>query len=94
MRVLYNLYSNAEYYGDGSGNIWFRIRQVGQRVQIDLVISDLRMDEMDGMALFTKIQKYQPGMPVIILTAHSLIPDAVAATHNRGAQPTDQTSGS
>jgi two-component system response regulator GlrR len=50
------------------------------REKIDLVISDLRMDEMDGMALFVEIQKYQPGMPVIILTAHGSIPDAVAAT--------------
>lgn len=38
------------------------------------------MDEMDGMALFAEIQKHQPGMPVIILTAHGSIPDAVAAT--------------
>ncbi|QFH72532.1 two-component system response regulator GlrR [Enterobacter sp. E76] len=50
------------------------------REQIDLVISDLRMDEMDGMALFSEIQKVQPGLPVIILTAHGSIPDAVAAT--------------
>jgi len=50
------------------------------REQIDLVISDLRMDEMDGMALFAEIQKHQPGMPVIILTAHGSIPEAVAAT--------------
>ncbi len=50
------------------------------REKIDLVISDLRMDEMDGMALFAEIQKMQPGMPVIILTAHGSIPDAVAAT--------------
>ncbi len=32
------------------------------------------------MQLFTEIQKVQPGMPVIILTAHGSIPDAVAAT--------------
>ena len=50
------------------------------REKVDLVISDLRMDEMDGMQLFTEIQKQQPGMPVIILTAHGSIPDAVAAT--------------
>lgn len=50
------------------------------RDPVDLVISDLRMDEMDGMALFAEIQKRQPGMPVIILTAHGSIPDAVAAT--------------
>lgn len=50
------------------------------REKIDLVISDLRMDEMDGLALFGEIQRRQPGMPVIILTAHGSIPDAVAAT--------------
>lgn len=50
------------------------------REKIDLVISDLRMDEMDGMALFGEIQKAQPGMPVIILTAHGSIPEAVTAT--------------
>ncbi|MGO2503587.1 MAG: response regulator, partial [Cobetia marina] len=46
----------------------------------DLVLSDLRMDEMDGMALFGELQKRQPGMPVILLTAHGSIPDAVSAT--------------
>ena len=50
------------------------------REKVDLVISDLRMDEMDGLQLFREIQKGQPGMPVIILTAHGSIPDAVAAT--------------
>ena len=40
----------------------------------------MRRDEMDGMQLFAEIQKVQPGMPVIILTAHGSIPDAVAAT--------------
>ncbi|MBF7995901.1 two-component system response regulator GlrR [Rahnella laticis] len=54
--------------------------RVLHRERIDLVLSDLRMDEMDGMALFAEIQKFQPGMPVIILTAHGSIPDAVAAT--------------
>ncbi|MFQ3394933.1 two-component system response regulator GlrR [Enterobacter mori] len=54
--------------------------KVLSREKIDLVISDLRMDEMDGLQLFAEIQKQQPGMPVIILTAHGSIPDAVAAT--------------
>lgn len=51
-----------------------------QREKIDLVISDLRMDEMNGLALFREVQKQQPGMPVIILTAHGSIPEAVSAT--------------
>ncbi|UCD69433.1 MAG: sigma 54-interacting transcriptional regulator [Betaproteobacteria bacterium] len=45
-----------------------------------LVITDLRMGGMDGMALFQNIRKTHPALPVIILTAHGNIPDAVAAT--------------
>ncbi|MEK7752964.1 MAG: sigma 54-interacting transcriptional regulator, partial [Acidobacteriota bacterium] len=45
-----------------------------------LVITDLKMDGMDGMALFEAIRNTAPTLPVIILTAHGTIPDAVAAT--------------
>ncbi|RIX49499.1 MAG: response regulator [Rhodocyclales bacterium GT-UBC] len=45
-----------------------------------LVITDLRMGEMDGLSLFEHLQKEAPTMPVIILTAHGTIPDAVSAT--------------
>jgi two-component system response regulator GlrR len=48
--------------------------------QPQLVISDLRMDGMDGMALFDKIRQQYPSLPVIIMTAHGTIPDAINAT--------------
>ncbi len=48
--------------------------------EVDLVISDLRMDEMDGLELFEQVQHFYPGVPVIILTAQGTIPEAVAAT--------------
>jgi two-component system response regulator GlrR len=44
-----------------------------------LVVTDLRMGGMDGMALFETLRQANPTMPVIILTAHGTIPDAVAA---------------
>jgi two-component system, NtrC family, response regulator GlrR len=48
--------------------------------QPQLVITDLRMSGMDGIALFDAVQKMYPTLPVIILTAHGTIPDAVDAT--------------
>ena len=45
-----------------------------------LVISDLRMDGMDGMALFEQIRLQNKNLPVIIMTAHGTIPDAINAT--------------
>lgn len=46
----------------------------------DLLITDLRMDGMDGMALFEQVHRRHPFLPTIILTAHGTIPDAVHAT--------------
>ena len=46
----------------------------------DLVLTDLRMGEMDGLALFEAVHAAHPTLPVVILTAHGTIPDAVAAT--------------
>ncbi len=45
-----------------------------------LVVTDLRMGEMDGLALFGHLQDEAPMVPVIILTAHGTIPEAVSAT--------------
>ena len=48
-----------------------------------LVITDLRMEGIDGLALFDAIHQTNTSLPVIILTAHGSIPDAISAT-NRG----------
>lgn len=52
------------------------------RFRPDLVITDLRMDQMDGIGLLKELQARWPGLKVIILTAHGTIPDAVRATQS------------
>jgi len=45
-----------------------------------VVVTDLMMDGMDGLALFDAIHERCPTLPIIILTAHGTINDAVDAT--------------
>ena len=45
-----------------------------------LVISDVRLPDRDGLLLYEEIRQLQPNLPVILLTAHGTIPDAVNAT--------------
>ena len=47
-----------------------------------IVVTDLKMDGMDGMGLLENLREHYPGLPVILLTAHGTIPDAVEATQS------------
>ncbi|MBI4590074.1 MAG: response regulator [Candidatus Rokubacteria bacterium] len=50
----------------------------------DLALFDLKMEPMDGIALMETAHQRLPGLPVLIMTAHGSIEDAVAAIQ-RGA---------
>ena len=45
----------------------------------DLVLSDLRMPRLDGMLLLETIQASHPGIPVVLMTGHGSVRDAVQA---------------
>jgi DNA-binding NtrC family response regulator len=46
---------------------------------IDLVITDLKMPKIDGMELLREVQKSDPTLPVVMLTAHGTVDNAVEA---------------
>ncbi len=60
----------------------------------DLVVSDLKMPEVDGMALLAHCRKTHPGLPVILITAHGTVDIAVDAlkrgAHDFITKPFDQ----
>jgi len=67
----------------------FRVSQAASaeegltRIAVDpprVVVSDVRLPGRDGLALFEEIRSTRPTLPVILLTAHGTIPDAVDAT--------------
>ena len=49
---------------------------------IDLVVTDLRMDGMSGEEVLRRITTETPGIPVIVLTGHGSIDSAVEAMKN------------
>ncbi|MGE0348263.1 sigma 54-interacting transcriptional regulator [Hydrogenophaga sp.] len=71
------------------GSAGYQVTSVGSAeaalAQLDierpqLVLSDVRLPGRDGLALFDEIRARHPSLPVILLTAHGTIPDAVEAT--------------
>ena len=56
--------------------------QLAQSTPIDLVMTDLRMPGMDGLALLTALQEQGVDVPIIILTAHGTVESAVTAMKN------------
>ena len=59
---------------DGTGGL-----QAFQAESVDLVLTDVRMPEMDGLDLLTRVKAMQPDLPVLVLTAHGTINSAVEA---------------
>ncbi len=60
---------------DGPGKLLSRLN----REKPDVIISDIRMPDMDGLTLINEIKKQTPDVPVIIMTAYSDLDKAVSA---------------
>ena len=54
------------------------LEQIHHQV-FDLVLCDIRMAEMDGIATLKEIKAYNPAIPVLIMTAFSSVGTAVEA---------------
>ncbi|EKE75422.1 sigma-54-dependent transcriptional regulator [Gallaecimonas xiamenensis] len=50
-----------------------------KETQVQLVVSDVQMAGMDGMALLRSLRKGYPELPVLLMTAHAKVNDAVEA---------------
>ena len=75
--VEYNLHEEGYRVliaADGAGG-W----RTFQAETVDLVLTDVRMPEMDGIEVLTRIKAMQADVPVIMLTAHGTINSAVEA---------------
>jgi DNA-binding NtrC family response regulator len=76
--VLVGLLKQAGYSARAVPSAEKALEEVG-KAPIDLVVTDVRMPGMDGMALLAALGKSVPELPVIMLSAHGTVPMAVEA---------------
>ena len=50
-----------------------------ERERLDLVVTDLRMPDLDGLALLEHVKRAHPEMPVVVLTGYASVDSAVEA---------------
>lgn len=56
--------------------------EIVKKGEIEIVVTDLRMQPMDGMALFKEIRAFKSDIPVILLTAYASVETAIEAMRN------------
>src|ERR1700690_703459 len=76
--VLVGLLKQAGYAARAVPSAERALDEVGKQ-PIDLVVTDVRMPGMDGIALLAELGKTAPDVPVIVISAHGTVPMAVEA---------------
>ncbi len=64
-------------FADGLEAMQFLMGNSPEAQQVELVLTDLRMPEMDGLSVLHQLKPLRPLLPVIIMTAHASIETAV-----------------
>jgi len=77
-RILEASLSREGYKVMTAGN-GFEACQVMNSDPAHVVITDLRMPEMDGLQLLEEMNRHHPDVPVIMITAHGTVENAVEA---------------
>lgn len=66
-------------YGVDSANNGRMALEMLHHEPFDLLLTDIKMDVMDGVTLLYEARKYKPNLAIILLTGHATVPSAVAA---------------
>ena len=53
--------------------------------EVDLIVSDLKMDKMDGLELLAEVNRSRPELPMIMVTGFATVDSAVKALKNGAA---------
>ena len=64
-------------FDDGLAAMKFLLSNAPEVSQVDLVVTDLRMPEVDGLSVLRQLKPHRPDIPVIIMTAHASVESAI-----------------
>ena len=79
--MLRTLISGWEYLVEEADDGETAIAAVHEKA-FDLILMDIRMIKVSGLEALAEIQKYNPAIPIIIMTAYSSVETAVTALKN------------
>ena len=76
--LIAQLFKEEGYSADTAENGNAALKLFEQK-NFDILITDIKMPEMDGIELFHKVKERYPHLPVILFTAYGTIESAVTA---------------
>lgn len=78
LELMQELFENKGYISETATNGLEALNKIKLQ-EPDIVLTDIRMPEMDGMQLLNFLIKEHPNIPVIMITAHGTVEAAVEA---------------
>lgn len=76
---LLHYFAGLDYIVEGAINGVDALQKVETLQPFDLIITDLKMDQMDGLTLIEKAAKYSPDTDIIMVTGYATMSTAVDA---------------
>lgn len=68
---------SVKAFTDGLEAMQFLMGSSNESLQVEVVLTDLRMPEMDGLSVLRQLRPLRPHLPIIIMTAHASVETAV-----------------
>jgi two-component system response regulator HydG len=78
-RYLGKMLTGWGYQADAYPSPLLLLRALGEGLDPDLLLLDVKMPEMDGLEALRRVREMQPDLPVIMMTGHGTIESAVEA---------------
>jgi DNA-binding NtrC family response regulator len=79
-RALIQVLRREKYSADAASSAREALEKMNEQ-PYDLVITDIRMERMDGIELLRSVRSKWPGLPVIVMTAFASIDTAIRSIH-------------